>query len=426
LKKSILWMKKIVLPTLLAFVLSIVILSAGMALPIPTIAQTNSTTTVYLDPPTKNATLTDIDQEFTVNIMISDSPEIFAWQVGINFNATVLNCTGFYEGEFLKTVGPTEWTKGTINNETGVITPHNCFFTQRIKRSGSGRLAYVNFTVIAQGVSDLHLSGVKLVEDPTTYKEAPCNIIDVYTVVSDTRPYTVVIVGNLTGVGSVRINGLSLIISGFSDHAFSEERISFKVKSVYPSFSNVRIPKELIPVDDLAQLTAIIDGTPLKIEERTVTYNGTHYSISFTYTSGIHEVQIAKVVPSNISIALSSGDIALGENITISGKITPLQQNVTVTIECKPSGGTWTTIENVTTNSNSNYSYPWTPETAGTYEVKAKWYGNPYTYGAESDVLTLTVKGAQGISLEIILAVVVAIIIIAAVVIYFVKIRKPE
>jgi len=357
------------LVTLLAFVLSIVIVSAGMVLPIPTITQTNSATTVYLDPPTKNATVTDIDQEFTVNIMISDSPEIFAWQVGINFNATVLNCTGFYEGEFLSDVGPTEWTKGTINNETGVITPHNCFFTQRIKASGSGRLAYANFTVIAQGVSDLHLSGVTLVEDPTTYKEAPCNIIDVYTAVSDTRPYTVVIVGNLTGMGSVRINGLSLIISCFSDHAFSEERISFKVKSVYSSFSNVTIPKELIPVDDLTELTAIIDGTPLKIEERTVTPNGTHYSIYFTYTRGIHEVQIATVVPSTISIAISSGDIALGENVTINGTIDPLKPGVNVTIEYKPSGGTWGTLATVKTNQYSNYTYPWTPETAGNYEV---------------------------------------------------------
>jgi len=92
LKKTILWMRKIGLPTLLALAFSIVMVLVS---PIPVIAQSNSTTTVYLDPPTINGTI--VGQEFTVNINIRDADEISGWQAGLIFDPTVLGCTGFLE-----------------------------------------------------------------------------------------------------------------------------------------------------------------------------------------------------------------------------------------------------------------------------------------------------------------------------------------
>ena len=59
------------------------------------------------------------------------------------------------------------------------------------------------------------------------------------------------------------------------------------------SFCNVTIPDDLLWVDNLDEWKVIIDGTPLSTEERTVTYNGTHYSIYFTYThTGTEQVVI--------------------------------------------------------------------------------------------------------------------------------------
>jgi hypothetical protein len=116
--------------------------------------------------------------------------------------------------------------------------------------------------------------------------------------------------------------------------------------------------------------------------------------------------------------------------VTINGGIVAdgtVRANVLVKISDRPSGGTWTTFATVTTNQNGNYSYVWETKTPGTYEIKASWDGDQNTEGAESLVRTLTVKEeAGGIDIKIVAAIVAGVVIIAAVVIYLVKIRKPE
>jgi len=215
-----------------------------LASPISVIAQLNSTTTVYFDPPMINGTV--VGQDFTVDINVRDADEISGWQAGLLFDPTVLNCTGFFEGEFLSDVGETFFAEGTINNATGVITYHACVLYGSVTASGDGRLGYVNFTVIAPGVSDLHLRDVKVLklDELGRVFEVATNIIDVYTVVGDTTSHTVVTVSNSTGLtGDYH--------SGFYDHAFnaSAEEISFKVTGPSAGFSNVTIPKELLELD---------------------------------------------------------------------------------------------------------------------------------------------------------------------------------
>jgi len=138
----------------------------------------------------------------------------------------------------------------------------------------------------------------------------------------------------------------------------------------------------------------IIDGNRLSTTEPIVTENTTHTSIYFTYTWGIHTIQITtQVMLSTISMALSSTNITLGSNVTTSGDINPLRPNVNVTILYRSIGETgWTTLVNVTTDLNSNYSYAWYPAQAGIYEGKTFWEGDDMTLGAESSVMNLTVE----------------------------------
>ena len=414
LKKKVLTIRKSLLLTLIVLVLSIVIVSVGTVSTIPT--QTDSTTTVYFDPPT--ITGTTIGEKFSVNINISDAPDTSSWMAGLNFNATLLNCTGFFEGEFLSDQGTTQWVEGTINNTLGVITAHGAAFLGDYKASGDGRLAYLNFTVKALGVSDLHLRDVVVVD--YDFNVVPANIIDVYTVVVDTTPQTVVTVSNSTGIEEQ-------YGSGFYDHTFSpsDEEVSFKVTGPYTGSSKVTIPKTLLPSPvPPYEWGVIIDGIPTR---KTVTDNATHTSISVTYSKGIHNVQITtRFAISTISMTLSKESINVGSSVTISGAIDPARENVNVTILYKLGGGAWTFLANETTDSNGNYSYPWTPEKVGTYQVKASWEGDPTTLGDESEVQTLTVKETAGIPIEYVVVAVVGIIIIVVIVVYFVKLRKPE
>jgi len=386
-----LWTRKGLVPTLFALILStVIVLPVGMALTIPVVAQASSMPTFFIDPPTINGTV--IDQEFTVNISIRDSYQIKAFGVGMTFNPSLLNCTGIFQGDFLKKVGTTMWVPGSIDNTAGIIGQSVCIFQDpTLYASGDGQLAYVTFKVKALGVSDLHLRDVELVNVNGEWIEF--NIIDVYTVTEVTPPQTVVTVSrNCTSYkGTVH--------SGLSNHAFNQlnKEISFTVTvppipGLISGSSNVTIPKALLSPEPSYSWGVIIDSRLLKPSEITITENATHTFIYFTYDAGIHNVQITtRILISTISISLSSTVIALGSDVTISGDIDPVRQNVNVTILYKPSGGTWTTLGTNQTDSNSHYSYTWTPTEAGTYEIKASWDGDSDTLGAESIVETLEV-----------------------------------
>ena len=363
------------------------------------IAHTNSTTTVYLDPPTIKITVAG--QEITVNINVSDANDVFGWQAGISFNPNVLNCTGFFEGEFLANVGPTYWIQGTVNNSAGLIRPCGCTLLGDFRASGEGRLAYATFRVKSPEVSDLHLRDVILADlievSPGNWQPVniPTNIIDVFTAVTDTTPQTVIAVSNSTGDEAD-------YGSGFYDHDFSlpAEKISFKVMGPYLGWSNVTIPKTLLNVSTLDEWRVAIDGVLLSTGERTVTENATHYSIYFTYSAGIHYVQITTLALtcSTISITLGSTSISIGSNVTASGVIDPLRSSVTATILYKykypelDEFYRWTVLGILTTDLDSHFNYTWTPKEIGTYEFMAMWDGDDSTFGDVSDVKTLKVK----------------------------------
>jgi len=268
--------------------LSMIIVLTGKASSLSVTAQENSTATVYLNPPTINGTV--IGEEFTVNVSIRDSPDIGGWQSGLAFNTTLLECTGFFEGEFLSdAAGPlgTQLLNGTIDNTRGVITAYSCTLLGKYYASGSGQLAYATFKVKATGVSDIHLRDVKLscwilVDTTPEMVKIPTNIIDTYMVIVETTPCTVVTVSNSTGTELA-------CGSGFSDHAFIPGYgISFNVTGPYPGFSNVTIPETLMWGLDAGWMV-LIDGIPAG---RTITYNGTHYSVYFTYSNLTHRIQI--------------------------------------------------------------------------------------------------------------------------------------
>jgi hypothetical protein len=424
-------MAKILPLTFLALILSTVIL-IGTASPIPVINQTDPTTTVFLDPQTIYGTV--IGQEFNVSIMIRNANSIYSWEAGLAFNATLLNCTGLFEGEFLKSVGGTYWVKGTVNNTLEMVRPP-CFCTLLGDKvaSGDGQLAYATFKVEALGVSDIHLSDVEVFD--YNLHVIPINIIDVYTVIVGTTSNTVVTVSNLTGSSqeyAIR----------FYDHAFNPtlNETSFKtagpnaitpnIPEVSASFCNVTIPKALLPAPTPPHVWAVlINGTALSTGEITVTENATHTSIYFTFPPGINDVQITTLfMSSTISMSLSETSISLGSSLTISGAISPVRPNKTVTVYNRIKGATtWNTLANVTTNQNGVYTRTWKPGKKGTYEVMASWKGDNKTLPAGSGVLTLdvTVKGGVPL-LDVVAIVVVAIIVIAAIVVYFVKIRKPK
>jgi len=147
-----------------------------------------------------------------------------------------------------------------------------------------------------------------------------------------------------------------------------------------------------------------------------------------THLSDESDVAVVTVNMANsiVLIDISPVSVTVGSNITISGTISPVQVGVNVTIQYRPSGGTWALFAIVTTDSEGNYSYDWTTTEPSSYEIKASWEGNDNTLAAESDVWTATVKEpATNIYLYEAIAIVV-VIAASATLVYIIRIRKPK
>lgn len=102
-------------------------------------------------------------------------------------------------------------------------------------------------------------------------------------------------------------------------------------------------------------------------------------------------VQVQKLA-SNITISASPVPVPLSINTTISGSITPIRANVTVSVNyTRIEEIDWITLGNVSTNENGQYSFVWTPQRHGDYQFKTFWQGDAITLPAESSVLNVTV-----------------------------------
>jgi hypothetical protein len=82
--------------------------------------------------------------------------------------------------------------------------------------------------------------------------------------------------------------------------------------------------------------------------------------------------------------------ILFGQSTVLDGSIDPLRAGVNITVWQRFGGQDWSLLESLTTDENSNFSYLWTPAFVETYEFKANWTGDDYTYAAESTIVSVT------------------------------------
>ena len=98
------------------------------------------------------------------------------------------------------------------------------------------------------------------------------------------------------------------------------------------------------------------------------------------------------IIFSKVSCEASSSSITIGNSITISGSISPaVLANVTIQISTD-NGTTWNDLTTLPSAPNGNYSYTWTPESAGSYELKASSEGDTSISEANSRTVTVTVS----------------------------------
>jgi len=286
----------------------------------------------------------------TINVTITNVANLFAWQVEMFFNKTVLNTTTASIGlppdhVFAgKDIVPLEPVVQDYTSDFSLYPRRYLFFGASLYSeplfSGSGTLFQVNFTGVGFGASNLNLT--------------------------------------LHPPGAL---GISLLDYDLNDIPFTVE--------------NGRIE--------------VLGAPPPGVKAN-----------------------------SQISLEVSPDTVTVGSNVTISGKITTneTKTGVDVKIYYNATGGAWPNwplLKTVPTGTDSRYTYIWTTNQTGTYQVKAKWEGDVKTYGNESITKTVKVQSytppppppPTDITPYIIIGVVAGIIVVV-IVVYFVKFRKPK
>jgi len=117
------------------------------------------TTTIYVDPPTSMASVSQI---FTIDISISNVVDLYGWRFKLRWNSSILDAVHITEGNFLKRGGITFFTS-KINNTEGYILADCTLLGNVSGVGGNGTLATINFFVEERGESILDLYDTTLV-----------------------------------------------------------------------------------------------------------------------------------------------------------------------------------------------------------------------------------------------------------------------
>jgi hypothetical protein len=250
-------------------------------------AEESSTTTIFTDP--LSVQTTSVGQTFVVNINVSNIVDLYGWQAGMTFNPEVLECTGFYEGEFLKRSQETTTFMlhyKDMNNTLGIVYYRGETLLGPVPGiNGSGQLAYATFRSIGIGVSDFHLTDVILVNSHV--EQITFDVKESLTIPLSGTNYGVTIVDNLTGQNSPLNPPLSGMFSpGFN---VSEKEVSFAAVSIETWFCRLSVPKTLLNGSATSGWSVKVDGASVPY---TATENATDTSLYFEHAQGSHLVEV--------------------------------------------------------------------------------------------------------------------------------------
>jgi len=112
---------------------------------------------------------------FTVDVDITGTTDLYAFQLDLAFDPTVLEATGVSEGAFLPGGGTTFFLPGSIDNTGGTVSFNSDTLLSAISGvSGDGTLLVFDFTALGSGTSPLTIeneilldSGLNIINDTT-------------------------------------------------------------------------------------------------------------------------------------------------------------------------------------------------------------------------------------------------------------------
>ena len=139
--------------------LSVLIISAVIVV-LLLMNRTPSLARVHVDPQTVEEA---VGQNFVVNLSVSDVANLYAWQVKLAYDHTILELVKTVQGSFL---GASEVTFFTykVNDTSGFILMDCTLLGNLSGVNGTGTIAALEFHVIQSGSCDLRLYDTELLD----------------------------------------------------------------------------------------------------------------------------------------------------------------------------------------------------------------------------------------------------------------------
>ena len=130
----------------------------------------------------------------------------------------------------------------------------------------------------------------------------------------------------------------------------------------------------------------------------------------------------------SLTMDIDPETITLGANVSLTGTLTPAKASIDVTIYYRNATSQWILLATVKTNPTGNFSFTWTPDVAGEFELYANWTGDAIDAAAESQIVTLKVESPFTIFtyLPYIAVGITVVVAVALAYLYLQKKKKPS
>lgn len=111
------------------------------------------------------ATAVPVGQAFTLDVLVTDAADLYAFQFDIAFDPTLVQATGVQEGGFLSAGGATSFLPGSIDNLVGTVSFTAGTLTgPEPGATGNGVVAHLSFQALAPGQGALSFGNVVLLD----------------------------------------------------------------------------------------------------------------------------------------------------------------------------------------------------------------------------------------------------------------------
>jgi len=294
---------------------------------------------------------------FTVNASVQNVTDLYAFDISLYYNTTLLDALSVAEGPFLKSYnGSTITVKSEVNDTEGEVRFALSLLGAPSGVNGSGTLFTVTFqsSTEATGESPLSLQDTDL-EDSSWPSPNPINhaVID--------GSVTVLLVEVITRpviVGEVEYDFTTASSSSITDFAYNDTQKLMIFNATGPSdvlgFTNITIPKALLALPTSDTFVVLFDGNAIYC---TRTENATHYFLYFTYSHSTHKFQIKRTI---------IGDLNGDQKVSLYDIVI-----VTVAYDATPADARWNPLADLTA--------PWNKISLGDIVVVTRIYGRTWT-----------------------------------------------